>query len=400
MTEGKAKKSDLEFKVPDGWKVEAVGEAFEICNNLRFPISEEERKKIHGPFPYYGPTKIQDWINEYRVDGKFALIGEDGDHFLKWKELPMTLLVEGKFNVNNHAHLVRGNSNLTEWFFYYFQNRELTKYLTRQGAGRYKLTKDSLTKIPIAIPPHPEQRAIAQVLGTIDQAIQTTERLIAQKELRKKWLMQQLLTGNMRLCNQNGRRFEGEWEEFNLDFFIKEYRVKTSNQDEYDVLTSSKSGLMKQTDYYGNNRITNRDDADYNVIPPNYLTYRSRSDDGLFTFNKNELGITGLISGYYPVFTIVNGNIDFILMFINFFRQKLTKYSIGTSQLVLSINALKEARFNLPSEEEQTAIAHLLQTADQEINLLKTKAEKLREHKKGMMQVLLTGKVRVKTNNE
>lgn len=72
--------------IPDEWKVEPISKAFEICNNLRLPISEAERKKIQGDYPYYGPTKIQDYINEYRIDGTYALIGEDGDHFLKWKE--------------------------------------------------------------------------------------------------------------------------------------------------------------------------------------------------------------------------------------------------------------------------------------------------------------------------
>lgn len=155
---------------------------------------------------------------------------------------------------------------------------------------------------------------------------------------------------------------------------------------------------MRQTDYYGDNRITNREDADYNILPPNFLTYRSRSDDGLFTFNKNHLGFTSLISGYYPVFTIVNGDINFILIYINYYRQKLAKYSIGTSQLVLSINALKEAKFNFPTIEEQTAIAQVLQASDKEVSLLKAKADKLREQKKGLMQQLLIVKVRLKTN--
>ena len=246
-------------------------------------------------------------------------------------------------------------------------------------------------KLSLLVPSYPEQKAIAQVLSKADAAIHTTEKLIAQKELRKKWLMQQLLTGKKRL-----KGFEGEWKENKLEYFIKDYKQKPTDEDTYEVLTSAKTGLMKQTDYYGDNRITNRDDADYNVIPPNYLTYRSRSDDGLFTFNKNDLGITGLISGYYPVFTIKNGDINFILMFMNYYRQKLTKYAIGTSQLVLAMNALKEAKFNLPIQEEQTAIAQVLQAADKEISLLKAKAEKLREQKKGLMQVLLTGKVRLK----
>ena len=111
--------------IPSDWEMSTVGEAFEICNNLRLPISEEERKKIKGEFPYYGPTKIQDYINEYRIEGRYALIGEDGDHFLKWRELPMTLLVEGRFNVNNHAHIILGVDNLTDWFFYFFNHSRI-----------------------------------------------------------------------------------------------------------------------------------------------------------------------------------------------------------------------------------------------------------------------------------
>lgn len=248
-----------------------------------------------------------------------------------------------------------------------------------------------LESIKFLLPPLSEQKAIANILSTCDAAIHSTEKLIAQKELRKKWLMQLLLSGKKRL-----KGFNKEWKENKLAYFIKEHKQKPTIEDAYEVFTSAKSGLMKQTDYYGDNRITNRDDADYNVIPPDYLTYRSRSDDGLFTFNKNELGMTGLISGYYPVFTIVNGSIDFVLEYINYFRQKLTKYSTGTSQLVLSMNALKEAKFHLPNAEEQIAIAQVMQAADREIQLLKTKCDKLKEQKKGVMQQLLTGKIRIK----
>ena len=120
--------------IPADWEVSTVGDSFDICNQLRLPISQSIRERMAGPYPYYGPTSVQGWINEYRVDGKYALIGEDGDHFLKWQHQPMTLLVEGKFNVNNHAHLVRGTKNCTDWFYWFFSNRDLTPYLTRQKA--------------------------------------------------------------------------------------------------------------------------------------------------------------------------------------------------------------------------------------------------------------------------
>jgi type I restriction enzyme S subunit len=88
------------------WPVSTVGQACTIRNDLRLPLSEEVRAGITGPYPYYGPTGVLDHINEFRLDGRFALIGEDGDHFLKFRERPMTLFVTGQFNVNNHAHVI------------------------------------------------------------------------------------------------------------------------------------------------------------------------------------------------------------------------------------------------------------------------------------------------------
>lgn len=193
--------------IPEDWEVKPIGESFDICNHLRYPISQEVRKKMVGEYPYYGPTRVQDYINEYRVEGEYALIGEDGDHFLKWRETSMTLLVNGKCNVNNHAHIVKGVRNLTSWFFYYFQNKDITSYLTRQGAGRYKLTKNALITILCPLPSPPEQQAIVTVLSDIDALITSLDKLIAKKRDIKQATMQQLLTGKTRLPG-----FGGEWE--------------------------------------------------------------------------------------------------------------------------------------------------------------------------------------------
>jgi type I restriction enzyme S subunit len=72
--------------IPDDWRISQIGESCSIRNDLRKPISVEERSSLKGDYPYYGPTGILDYIDEYLVDGEFALIGEDGDHFLKPEE--------------------------------------------------------------------------------------------------------------------------------------------------------------------------------------------------------------------------------------------------------------------------------------------------------------------------
>jgi len=390
MAEIKNTKAFYNTEIPSDWEVKPVGVAFKICNNLRLPISEEDRAKIRGDFPYYGPTKIQDFINEYRIEGKYALIGEDGDHFLKWKELPMTLLVEGKFNVNNHAHIIQGEENLTEWFFYYFNQKELTPHLTRQGAGRYKLTKDALSKILCPLPPLPEQKAIAQVLSTADAAIHTTQKLIAQKELRKKWLMQQLLTGKKQL-----KGFDGEWKEVYLgDMFTERNETKFFD---LPLLSIGQNGVYPQDESVKKDT-SNDDKSKYKRICQGDIGYNTmRMWQGRSALSDLE----GIVSPAYTVVTPKN-NTDSLFFSYLFKMSKMTNLFWRNSQglvddtLNCKFKDFSIVKVILPqTKNEQTAIAKVLQAADKEISLIKAKAEKLREQKKGLMQVLLTGKKRL-----
>jgi type I restriction enzyme, S subunit len=386
--------------IPNDWEVKTVAEAFKICNNLRLPVSEDERKKIQGKFPYYGPTKIQDFINEYRIEGKYALIGEDGDHFLKWKELPMTLLVEGKFNVNNHAHIIQGEKNITEWFFYYFNQKELTPHLTRQGAGRYKLTKESLSKIPIPLPPLPEQCAIAHVLGLMDIAINTNNQLITQKELRKKWLMQNLLTGKKRL-----KGFEGVWKETTLDKLFERVTRKNTEANTNVITISAQRGFVRQTDFF-NKSIASEITDNYFLVHKGEFCYNKSYSNGYpwgATKRLNDFD-KAVVTTLYICFGIkdetkTNGNFFEQYFEANYLDKGLTKiaHEGGRAHGLLNVTPSDffSLKITIPNFEEQTAIARVLQAADKEIQLLKTKTEKLREQKKGMMQVLLTGKKRL-----
>jgi type I restriction enzyme S subunit len=391
-----ANKTINNHTIPNDWKISNVGKSYEICNNLRLPISEEERKKIQGLYPYYGPTKVQDFINEYRVDGKYALIGEDGDHFLKCKELPMTLLVEGKFNVNNHAHIIKGEENLTEWFFYYFNHRELTPHLTRQGAGRYKLSKKSLEKIPIPLPSLSEQKAIIQVLNTADTSIHSTEKLIAQKEIRKKWLMQKLLTGNKRLDG-----FDGKWKKCIGGDFLKQRKEKAPNNGKIPLFSLTiENGVTEKSDRYEREfLVKDKDSKNYKVVYPNDIVFNP-ANLRWGAIAKHSRDFKVLISPIYEVLSVKNSyDINFISYLVSSPRQIAYYASIleGTliERMAVKVEPFLATKYELPELKEQTAIAQVLKAADKEISLLKAKAEKLREQKKGLMQQLLTGKKRL-----
>lgn len=188
-------------RIPVEWEVKRLGESSEVCNSFRKPIAALVRENMKGDYPYYGPTGILDYIHEYRVNGKFVLIGEDGDHFLKFKTQEMTLLVEGKYNVNNHAHILQGKGNvLTEWLHLFFLHRDITLHLTRQGAGRFKLNKAALLELLLSVPKEPaEQDRILKLMNTLRQnQISSIENLVKLRSL-KTALMQDLLTGKKRV---------------------------------------------------------------------------------------------------------------------------------------------------------------------------------------------------------
>lgn len=186
--------------IPKEWRIGALVDFADVHNNLRKPLASEVRESIKGPYPYYGPTGVLDYINEYLVEGEFCLIGEDGDHFLKFQKWPMTQLVSGRFNVNNHAHLLTGKNDVsTEWVYEFFKHRDITFHLTRQGAGRYKLNKASLLKLPIYAPTSFEQSEIITRLDAFGGHIEAQNTTLAKLRDQKLGLMQDLLTGKVQV---------------------------------------------------------------------------------------------------------------------------------------------------------------------------------------------------------
>lgn len=180
-------------------------------------------------------------------------------------------------------------------------------------------------------------------------------------------------------------REAGEWVTELLGSSIEEFREKSTTQDEYEVLTSARSGLIRQREYFENDRIAERDNIGFNIVPPNYLTYRSRSDDRRFYFNENNLGITGIISTYYPVFRVLEGSNKFFLELLAHYSTIVGKYSVGTSQTVLSLNELRRIKLPIPKEPEQQKIADCLASLDDLITLEAQQLETLKTYKKALM---------------
>lgn len=163
-------------QIPAGWKETTLGNLIysgeiQIKNFLRKPISSNERSKIQWEYPYYWAASAIDSLNSFSLEGLHLLIAEDWTVVTN-KNSPMLQLVDGKFNVSNHAHILQGNDNQETRFLYYLlSNVNVLPYIT--WAVQPKLSKENLLKICFLIPESlPEQQAIAAVLSSFDDKIE------------------------------------------------------------------------------------------------------------------------------------------------------------------------------------------------------------------------------------
>lgn len=143
----------------------------EIHNSKRVPLNSREREKRKGIYPYYGASGIFDYLDSYIFDGEYVLISEDGEN-LKSRNTPIAFKVNGKFWVNNHAHIVKGKEDLiNDFLVYYFSNLELNAYIT--GAVQPKLNKENLLRIPIFLPKDKRIRnQFVSILKSLDEKIE------------------------------------------------------------------------------------------------------------------------------------------------------------------------------------------------------------------------------------
>ncbi|WP_308387591.1 restriction endonuclease subunit S [Acidithiobacillus sp. AMEEHan] len=150
------------------WRTTSLGDLTVNHDGKRKPVKESDRRP--GPYPYYGASGIVDYVDGYLFDGDYLLIAEDGEN-LRTRQTPIAFMACGKSWVNNHAHIVTGNEKAdTRFLMYAIQGSDISGYLT--GAVMPKLTQGNLNKIELECPPIEEQRAIAHILGTLDDKIE------------------------------------------------------------------------------------------------------------------------------------------------------------------------------------------------------------------------------------
>ena len=186
-------------------------------------------------------------------------------------------------------------------------------------------------------------------------------------------------------------RFKGyteDWEQRKLGDFVVDYVEKTSVQNQFPMLTSSQQkGIVLQEDYFANRQVTTENNIGYFVLPRGYFTFRSRSDNDVFVFNRNDIIDRGIISYFYPVFTLKSADSDFFLRRINNgIQRQLSIQAEGTGQHVLSLKKFKNIVAMFPREEEQQKIGSFFKQLDDTIALHQRELDLLRKTKQTYLQ--------------
>ena len=160
------------------WTNTTLGDVIELFDNKRVPLNSRQRAERQGPYPYYGAQGIIDWVDDFRYDGRFLLVPEDGEN-LRSRKLPIAFFATGRFWVNNHAHVLRGREGVADDDFlkHWLNNADIGGFVT--GAAQPKLSQDGLRRIPITIPTLALQRRIASILSAYDDLIENNTRRIA-----------------------------------------------------------------------------------------------------------------------------------------------------------------------------------------------------------------------------
>lgn len=272
-------------------------------------------------------------------------------------------------------------------------------YERTAGQTRPKLTLSDYKTIKFEIPTLLEQRKIAQILSTWDQAISATEKLLENSQQQKKALMQLLLTGKKRLLDENGVRFSGEWKSTKVKEIFKPEVLSAGNQD-FPIFSVTKNGLVNQSEYF-NKSVASEDTSKYRVVKTGRFVM-SGLNFWMGSVDVHLMDFPVIVSPAYKVFVITNlSSPEFMKHFIrsSLFQKLLEAASVVGASVVR--RNFSESIFNsyelfIPEIAEQEKIAAVLSAADQEIEGLQKKLDCLKQEKKALMQQLLTGKKRVK----
>ncbi len=191
--------------VMSDWQTYRINDIADLYDHQRIPLSSKQRAGRRGSYPYYGASGIIDFIDGYLFDGEYVLVAEDGEN-LRSRKTPVAFKANGKFWVNNHAHILKGKEHWqNDLIVYLFRNTNVNPYIT--GAAQPKLNQENLLSIEFELPSKDECKQIVDVLSSLDEKIELNRKqnrtleAIAQA-LFKRWFVE------FEFPDQNGQPYK------------------------------------------------------------------------------------------------------------------------------------------------------------------------------------------------
>ncbi len=409
-------------KLPKDWHFGTIGEISTSFSNQRIPLKSADRKLRQGQYRYYGAQGVIDHIDDYIFDGKYLLVAEDGEN-VKSRKYDIAFVVNGKFWVNNHAHVLQANPlGDTDFLQYVLNFVSIKEHVT--GQAQPKLNKAQLEKIVIPILSKPEQQKIAEVLSTVDKKIDLIDQKIAETEKLKTGLMQKLFSEGVGVQDSDGNwQPHSEFQDSPFGKIPKCWSVETLGEHTVKVGSgvTPKGGSKAYVD---------------SGIPlirsQNVLFGKFKLDDVAFITEQQHdkmkgsklqprdvlLNITGASIGRCAVLPedFDEGNVnqhvciirtsesidpDFCGWFLNsnLGQKQIWNLQAGGNREGLNFQQIRSFKIPVFSIEEQCSIVEILSTVSDKLNLLETQKAETQQLKKGLMQKLLTGEWRVPLDN-
>ncbi|HNU09964.1 MAG TPA: restriction endonuclease subunit S [Rubrivivax sp.] len=386
--------------IPEDWNTAPLFSVADCLDNLRVPLNEAQRRQMQGGIPYCGANGVLDYVSDYIIDDDIILMAEDGGYFEEFASRPIAYRMLGKCWVNNHAHILKAKRGHDQgYLFFTLVHKNILPFLA--SGTRSKLNKGEMAKIVVPAPSSEiEQRAIAEALSDVDGLLGALEALIAKKRAIKQAAMQQLLTGKTRLPG-----FSGAWETKRLGeigYFLKGSGITR------DDAQSGHLACVRYGEIYTMHHDYIREFNSW--ISPAVAATATRLEYGDLLFagsgeTKEEIGkCVALVlddeayaGGDIVILRPKNVDSLFFGYALNMPDVARQKASFGQGDAVVHISgtALAQVSLLVPSIAEQTAIATVLSDMDAEIAALEARRDKTRALKQGMMQQLLTGRVRL-----
>lgn len=393
--------------VPKGWELSSIGKISDVSSGGT--PSRNNEAYWNGNIPWVTTAEVQFKIIEDTVEK----ITEEGLANSSAKLFPagtilMAMYGQGKTrgqvaklgidaSTNQACAAIVLHTDYEVDFYYQFliSQYENIREMANSG-GQQNLSGGIVKSIPVPVPPLTEQKKIAKILSTWDNAISVTEKLLTNSQQQKKALMQQLLTGKKRLLDENGVRFSGEW------------CTCTLSEVAHIIMGSSPKSEAYNDNGLGLPLIQGNADIKCRVSCPRVYTSditKECTPGDILLSVRAPVGTVALSQhkacigrGISAIKSKKKMSQSFLYQWFLWFEPKWCYLSQGSTFESINSDDIKTLKLSVPNFEEQQKIAAVLSAADAEISTLEKKLACLRDEKKALMQQLLTGKRRVKVD--